>query len=438
MREEMLLLQMQEQQRLRQRLVEQEMFHQQQRLLVAEQRRREGIQMELLALQAGAGGGYGYGASASGPFAAYSPYISAGASPSASAHLAITRASAYTGTEAPFLAATGTYMPPLVSLVSPERATAAEVAVPEQQEKKRKMHTCSAETATAPGKKKSKQAKSQRELPKGVNKRWKGKYQYQGKYQYEARIYRGKSFLIGTFDTPEQASAAYMSVQKDLDDANLSSYGVDEVDAIFEAAQKKAVEAVGGFIPKKTDKATPERDLPKGIQKLKSGKFQAKIYWGGKERHIGTFDNVGQASAAYVSAREDLDNTNLSACDDDTVIALFDAAQKKAIEAVGGTMPRKQKPRGTNISSGVRKTPSGEFEVIIRWGGKHWYVGIFDAPEQASIAYASVERDLFRVIPLPPSKPADVAHATFDAAKKKALETVQVMIESRNMYGRMF
>ena len=49
---------------------------------------------------------------------------------------------------------------------------------------------------------------------------------------------------IGDFDTPEQASAVYISVRKDRDDAELSALGVDEINTAFNAARKKAVEAV--------------------------------------------------------------------------------------------------------------------------------------------------------------------------------------------------
>ena len=297
------------------------------------------------------------------------------------------------------------------------------VPVVSSKRKKKKRKKIRADAAT-PEKKKRAKATSKRDLPTGVRKLPSG--------NFVSEIgFCGKSRNIGTFDTPEQASAAYVSVKKDLDDAKLTAVGADVVNDTFEKAQKKAVEAMGGF--------RAERDLPPGVYYKKSSeRFEAQVKLGGKRRSIGMFDTPEQASTAYMSMRKDLDDAKQSAFGTDAADTIFDAAKKKAIEAVGGNMPRKQKPRGTSISSGVRKTPSGEFEAIIRWGGKHWYVGIFDAPEQASIAYASVERDLFHTIPLPPSKPETVAHATFDAAKKKALQTVQVMIESRNMTGRMF
>ena len=53
-------------------------------------------------------------------------------------------------------------------------------------------------------------------------------------------------------------------------------------------------------------KATSKQDLPTGVRKLRSGKFQARITWGDKHRTIGTFDATPeQASAAYVSVQKE-------------------------------------------------------------------------------------------------------------------------------------
>lgn len=52
---------------------------------------------------------------------------------------------------------------------------------------------------------------------------------------------------IGTFDAPEQASVAHMSVRKDLDDTKLSLCGAGEVNALFDATKKKALETIGGY-----------------------------------------------------------------------------------------------------------------------------------------------------------------------------------------------
>ena len=216
--------------------------------------------------------------------------------------------------------------------------------VSSRKKKKRKVNRAGAATAA----KKKCKATSERDRPTGVKKLKSGKL--------ESSIWwGGKKCYIGTFDTAEQASAAYMSVRKDLDDAKLSRVGADEVDDIFDAAQKKAVEAVGGVVPKKKKS---ERDLPQGVTKVSTGTFATQTYWGGKGRAIGTFATPELASAAYMSVKKDLDDAKLSAVDADEVAAIFDAAKTKAIEVFGGiTQGSKRKGTGFIDLTGVPPQP---------------------------------------------------------------------------------
>ena len=191
-----------------------------------------------------------------------------------------------------------------------------------RKKKKRKLNRAEpAKTA-----RKTSKAKSERDLPQGVT---------LSRRRFVARThFGGKDRYVGAFDTPEQASAAYLSVKKDLHDARLLRLGADEVNAILDAAKKKAVEVMGGYVPEK-------RDLPPGVYKTLSGTFAARIRWGGTVRYIGTFDTPEQASAAYQSVKKDLAGAKPSKLGGNEVLALFDAmvfdaAQKKAIEAVGG------------------------------------------------------------------------------------------------------
>ena len=256
-------------------------------------------------------------------------------------------------------------------------------------------------SATAP--KKRIKAASERDLPTGVFKTTSGKFGSQISWG-------GKTHYIGSFDTPEQASAAYVSVEKDRDDANLSAQSADEVNAAFDAAQKKALEAVGG-----SSKETSERDLPRGVQKTSSGKFKSMIGWGGKNRNIGSFDTPEQASAAFMSVRTDRDDANLSAQSADEVDVLFYAAKKRALEAVGGNIRKKELPKG------VQKISSGKFQSQIYCNGTQRQIGLFDTPEEASAAYLSVKTDL--AYANLSAQSADEVNAAFDAAQKKALES---------------
>ena len=260
-------------------------------------------------------------------------------------------------------------------------------------ERKRKL----ADPANGTTKKKSK-ATIERKLPQGVYKSSSGKFQCMISW-------RGKNRCIGSFDTPEQASAAYVSVRKNLNNANLSALGADEVDAAFDAAKKKAVEAVGGLI----------RDLPTGVTKLSSGTFQSMTQWDGKTRTIGTFNTPEQASTAYLSVKKDIMNAKLSGLGADEVDAALDAAIKKAVEAVGGVTKKRDLPRG------VRKTSSGKFIALTRLGGKDRHIGAFDTSKQASAAYVSVKKDLAGV--KLSTLGVDEVDAAFDATKKKALES---------------
>ena len=211
-----------------------------------------------------------------------------------------------------------------------------------------------------------------RDLPRGVTKT------SSGKYQSEA-WWGGKTRKIGRFDTPEQASAAYMSVRKDRDDAKLSAVGADEANATFDKARKKALESLGIFVQAK-------RDLPRGVKNTSSGKFQSVIKWGSKGRHIGTFDTPEQASAAYMSVKKDLDDANLSALGVDEVQAILDGAKKNVLASFGGFVPEER-----DLPRGVTKKKSGRFQSGIWWGSKTRYIGTFDTPKQASAAYISAK-----------------------------------------------
>ena len=123
-----------------------------------------------------------------------------------------------------------------------------------------------------------------------------------------------------------------MSAKKDLDAAKVWSLNADEATAAFDAAKAKALESVGGVAQKK--KKRSEQHLPKGVWKVKTGKFQTKIRWGGKQRYIGTFHSLEQASTAYLSVRKDLEDTKQSGFSADEANAAFYAAKKKALGRV--------------------------------------------------------------------------------------------------------
>ena len=138
--------------------------------------------------------------------------------------------------------------------------------------------------------------------------------------------------MLAFFDTPEQASAAFMSVRKDLWDAKLPPHKSKNARrAIFDEAKKHAFESLGLSVPQK-------RDLPRGVRKALSGRFRSSIHWGGKSRYIGTFDTPEQASDTFMSVRKDLDDADLLAFGADETDTIFDAAKEKGRKSIKGNV----------------------------------------------------------------------------------------------------
>lgn len=209
-------------------------------------------------------------------------------------------------------------MPAVPGPVASPAASSKRYADGGKQKKKRKIIP-RAEVATAA--KKRAKAKPERDLPTGVYKQSPGRF-------VSTIQWGGKMHYIGVFNTPEQASAAYVLIRRERDNVELSAVGADEVNTAFAAAKTKALEAVG-FVPK-------TRDLPRGVYTAASGKFMSMI----KHRYIGSFDTPEQASAAYLSVRKALDDAKLSAFGADEVNATFDAAKTKSLKSFGGFLPK--------------------------------------------------------------------------------------------------
>ena len=160
-------------------------------------------------------------------------------------------------------------------------------------------------------------------------------------------------------------------MKKDLDNREKSSAvrTAEEVDGVFNESRKKALESVG---------VAKKRRLPKGVcQVYLSGKFRTDIWWGKKQRYVGYFDTPEQASAAYVLVRNDLDDGKLSELGPDEVNAAFDAAKEKAIDAVVGVGPKKNKRKVTSRRGrplGFTQNATGKFVSQRYWGGKNRYI----------------------------------------------------------------
>ena len=240
-------------------------------------------------------------------------------------------------------------------------------------------------------------------LPRGVNQTSAGTFQVRIRY---SGTKNGHS-QIGTFDTLDQASAAYTLVRNELDkDRSLSATALD---AVFEDAKARALKAAGKEVA---------RGLPRGVREHISGRFKASAQYSGTKNtggYIGTFGTPEQASAAYTLVRGELDkNRSRSAKELDGV---FEAAKARALEAAGVRAPTGKKG---GLPRGVQKAPSGRFQAGIKYSGtnnREKYIGTFDTPEQASTAYTLVRNELDK----DRSLGATALDAVFEDAKARAV-----------------
>jgi hypothetical protein len=82
-------------------------------------------------------------------------------------------------------------------------------------------------------------------------------------------------------------------------------------------------------------------DLIKGVCRRSTGKWQAQLYWGGKDRYIGTFGSQEDAALACAIVQNELSSDG-SPIDPNTTTRQLNVAREKAIEAIQDLPPAKK------------------------------------------------------------------------------------------------
>ena len=125
---------------------------------------------------------------------------------------------------------------------------------------------------------------------------------------------------------------------------------------------------------KKKDRSKKEKKY-KGVQKTKSGRFQAQIKIDGKKHHPGTFDTPKEAAQAY-------DRAAIQAGRPTSKLNFLDQVPKNY-------KPKKKKLASTNTTgfTGVSKSKGNRFQAYIRIGGNQQSIGVFDTAKEAAEAY---------------------------------------------------
>ena len=125
---------------------------------------------------------------------------------------------------------------------------------------------------------------------------------------------------------------------------------------------------------RKNDDGTKKEKKYKGVQKTKSGRFQAQIKIDGKKQALGTFDTAKKAARAY-------DRVAMQAGRPPTTLNYQDKVPMDY-------KPKMKKLRSDNKIGyrGVVKK-GNRFGAQIKVGGKNRSLGYFDTTKEAAIAW---------------------------------------------------
>jgi hypothetical protein len=163
----------------------------------------------------------------------------------------------------------------------------------------------------------------------------------------------------------------------------------------IEAAEEAAAEAEAehtlvygmGAEPKK-------RRQPAGFYGVAANgkRWKAQICYGGKNRHIGTFDTKQEAALAY--DREAREHSGKKRSNYNSIEAAEEAAAEAEAEhtlvhGMGAEPKKRRQPSGFHgvIAEGRR------WAARIYYGGKQHYISAFDTKQEAALAYDRAARE---------------------------------------------
>ena len=252
--------------------------------------------------------------------------------------------------------------------------------------------------------------------------------------KWTAQIFiAGRTRNIGSFADQTDAVMAFQLVRSEMDQCGLLKMDERRHDD-FEVAKQKAREAVlkagsaaksgqrGPYKPKSSADAL--KDFP-GVSFVRSGKFQAQLFYNGKTSYIGTFPTAEEAAYARNSVKTAIDaEMDTPEVDLDDV---FESAKAEALEMLRITSsPEEGVPFTKDASTkwmGVTSKHSGSYQAQIYFNSKREYIGSFTTSEAASFAYTSIRM----AIEAKKNTPGVDLDNVYETAKGKAMETLRIL-----------
>jgi serine protease inhibitor ecotin len=200
--------------------------------------------------------------------------------------------------------------------------------------------------------------------------------------KYMAQIrYGGKMKNLGSFDTKEQAGMAYdrFVVDKSTEEV---SYTLN-YPSMSDREREKALKVEPPPKKKRKRGTLNQKTGLIGVYK-KGGRYQAMVYYDGKQHTLGTFDTKEQAGIAYDRVAIDKSTEEVSYTLNYPRMTDLERAEALKVEE-----PVQQKRGNTNQKTGlIGVCMSGKkYMAQIKYSGTMKNLGSFDTKEKAGMAY---------------------------------------------------
>jgi hypothetical protein len=208
-----------------------------------------------------------------------------------------------------------------------------------------------------------------------IRKRWQAKINYGGKHHH-----------LGTFDTKQEAALAHDRAAREHGGGK-TQLNYASIEAAEEAAAHAQVKHTLVHGPKK-----PRH--PSGFHGVHAHRkrWQAKICYGSKLHHIGTFDTKQEAALAYDRAAREHGEGKKKLNYESIEAGEEAAAQAEAEHTLLHDLCADPKPRQPSGFHGVIARGK-RWQVQIFYGGKKHHLGTFDTKQEAALAYDRAARE---------------------------------------------
>ena len=219
---------------------------------------------------------------------------------------------------------------------------------------------------------------------------------------FNVRVKRaGTEVHLGFFATAEEGALVYARAQAQAEATNAKRMTLTAEEAVAQAA------AEGLTLQKKADGAGYK--CVKWRRDSASKQYEARVYRGGKQIHLGSFDTAEEAALAYartaeaqaevakakiISGAPTTDSELNSKPAPLTVDEVVAQATAEGLWLEPSNTSSSSGYKGVTINNGTHHQSGRRFEVRVRRAGKKVFLGSYATAEEAALVYARASKVL--------------------------------------------